>query len=165
MTEDAPRLPPERDTEEITDSTYGPLKVACEDDVRIRYGDRATIVRPGVVAGPYDPTDRFTWWVRRAARGGRVALPGRDDSPVQVVDSGDLARLVTSLLAADRPGTFNAVGPAEPTTLRGLIETCAAAAGRAVQVVRRRCCACPGSGRPQRRRPAPARQGVGGPRQ
>jgi len=51
MTEDAPRLPPERDTEEITDSTYGPLKVACEDDVRIRYGDRATIVRPGVVAG------------------------------------------------------------------------------------------------------------------
>ena len=56
------------------------LKVACEDDVLAHFGDRATIVRPGVVAGPYDPTDRFTWWVRRAARGGRVALPGGPSS-------------------------------------------------------------------------------------
>ncbi len=135
MTEDAPRLPPERDTEEITDDTYGPLKVACEDDVRTRYGGQATVVRPGIVAGPHDPTDRFTWWVRRAARGGRVALPGRPDQPVQVVDSRDLARLVTSLLSADRPGTYNAVGPADPTTLAGLVEVCAAAAGTSVEVV------------------------------
>ncbi len=135
MTEDSPRLAPERGTEEITADTYGPLKVACEDDVLARYGDRATIVRPGIVAGPYDPTDRFTWWVRRAARGGRVALPGRPDQPVQVVDAGDLAALVTTLLADDRPGTFNAVGPAEPTTLAQLVQTCAAAAGTEVEVV------------------------------
>jgi 2'-hydroxyisoflavone reductase len=135
MSEDAARLAPERDTEEITDDTYGPLKVACEDDVLTRYGARATIVRPGVVAGPYDPTDRFTWWVRRSARGGRVALPGRPDQPVQVVDSGDLARLVTRLLADDGPGIYNAVGPAEPTTLAGLIHACASAAGTDVDVV------------------------------
>jgi 2'-hydroxyisoflavone reductase len=73
--EDAPRRPPVRGTEELDDDTYGPLKVACEDDVVDRYGSRATIVRPGKVAGPHDPSDMFTYWVRRAARGGRVALP------------------------------------------------------------------------------------------
>lgn len=133
--EDARRLAPERGTEEVTDDSYGPLKVACEDDVLARFGARGTIVRPGVVAGPHDPTDRFTRWVRRASRGGRVALPGRPEQPVQVVDSGDLACLVTALLADDRPGVFNAVGPAEPTTMAGLIEAAARAAGTEVEVV------------------------------
>lgn len=135
ITEDAPRLPPERSTEEIMMDTYGPLKVAAEDDVVARYASRATIVRPGVVAGPYDPSDRFTWWVRRAARGGRVALPGRADQPVQVIDSRDLAQLVIRLIRDDRPGAYNAVGPAEPVTFAGLIEACAAAAGTEVEVV------------------------------
>jgi 2'-hydroxyisoflavone reductase len=133
--EDAPRLPAERDTEQIGADTYGPLKVACEDDLLARFGQRATIVRPGVVAGPYDNQDLFTYWVRRASRGGRVALPGRPEQPVQVVDSRDLARLVVRLLADDRPGAFNAVGPAEPVTLAGLVETCAAAAGTHVEIV------------------------------
>ena len=133
--EDAPRLAPERGTEEHDGPAYGPLKVACEDDAQRLWGERATVVRPGVVAGPYDPTDRFTWWVRRAARGGRVALPGRPDQPTQVVDSGDLAHLVLQLLHDDRPGTWNAVGPAEPTTLAGLVQACARAAGTSVEVV------------------------------
>ena len=135
LTEDAPRLEPVRDTEEITFETYGPLKVACEDDLREQWGQAATIVRPGIVAGPHDPTDRFTYWVRRAAGGGRVALPARPDQPVQVVDSRDLARLVVALVAGDEAGTYNAVGPAEPVTLRELVLTCAAAAGTAVEVV------------------------------
>lgn len=135
MTEDTPRLRPERGTEQIDGDTYGPLKVACEDDVRSRFGDRATIVRPGVVAGPHDPTDRFTYWVRRAARGGRAALPGRPDQPVQVVDSRDLARLVVALVEQDRPGVFNAIGPADPVTLEQLVHACARAAGSHVDVV------------------------------
>jgi 2'-hydroxyisoflavone reductase len=135
MTEDVARLPPERGTEEITGETYGPLKVACEDDVLARYGKDATIVRPGIVAGPYDPTDRFTYWVRRTARGGPVALPGRPEQPVQVVDSRDLARLVTRLLVDDKDGIYNAVGPRDPVTLGALIEACAAAAGTKVEVV------------------------------
>jgi 2'-hydroxyisoflavone reductase len=135
MTEDAPRLPAERGTEEVTGDTYGPLKVACEDDVIARYGERATIVRPGVVAGPHDPTDRFTYWVRRAAAGGPLVLPGRPDQPVQVVDSRDLAVLVVRLLEQDRPGTCNAVGPAEQVTLAGLVHACASAAGTAVEPV------------------------------
>jgi len=135
MTEDAARLPPERRTEESTNDTYGPLKVACEDDVVARYGKDATIVRPGIVAGPYDPTDRFTYWVRRAAGGGAVAVPGRLDQPVQVVDSRDLARLVTRLLTDDLPGTYNAVGPRDAVTLGELVQACAAAAGTAVELV------------------------------
>jgi 2'-hydroxyisoflavone reductase len=75
MTEDSPRLPAYRESEEITGETYGRLKVACEEDVLGRFGDRATIVRPGIVAGPHDSSDRFTYWVRRATCGGRVALP------------------------------------------------------------------------------------------
>lgn len=137
-TEDTPRRPPNREadvTEELTDETYGPAKVACEDDVLARYGSRATIVRPGKVAGPHDPSDMFTYWVRRAARGGRVALPGDPQQPIQVIDSRDLAALVVRLLADDRPGAFTAVGPAEPVTLGGLIQTCARVAGTEVEIV------------------------------
>jgi len=121
--EQCPRLAPIRDTEEITGDTYGPLKVACEDDVTQRYGDRATIVRPGIVAGPHDPTDRFTYWARMAGRGGRVEWPGRPEQPMQVVDSGDLARLVVILLERDQPGVYNAVG--EPMPMPELIAACA----------------------------------------
>jgi 2'-hydroxyisoflavone reductase len=133
--EEAPRRPPVRHTEMLDEDTYGPAKVACEDDVLARYGSRATIVRPGKVAGPHDPQDGLTYWVRRAARGGRVALPGRPEQPVQVIDSRDLARLVMRLLVDARPGAFNAVGPAEPTSLAGLIETCARIAGTRVEIV------------------------------
>ncbi|MDT5028136.1 MAG: hypothetical protein QOE61_4562 [Micromonosporaceae bacterium] len=133
--EDTPRRPPVRDTEELDEDTYGPLKVACEDDVMARYGSRATIVRPGKVAGPHDTQDGLRYWVHRAARGGRVALPGRPEQPVQVIDSRDLARLVVRLLVDGRPGAFNAVGPAEPTTMAELIATCARVAGSQVEIV------------------------------
>jgi len=133
--EDTARRPPRRDTEHLDEDTYGPLKVACEDDIRRRYGERATIVRPGKVAGPHDPQAGLTYWVRRAARGGRVALPGRPEQPVQLIDSRDLARLVVRLIADARSGAFNAVGPAEPTTMEGLITTCARVSGTEVQIV------------------------------
>jgi nucleoside-diphosphate-sugar epimerase len=136
--EETPRRPPVRTVqrvEQLDNETYGPSKVACEDDVTARYGARATIVRPGKVAGPHDPSDMFTYWVRRAARGGRIALPADPDQPVQIIDSRDLARLTVQLLLDDRPGAFHAVGPAEPTTLGGLIETCAQAAGARIEIV------------------------------
>ncbi|MCA2214779.1 NAD-dependent epimerase/dehydratase family protein [Jidongwangia harbinensis] len=117
----------------LTDATYGPAKVACEDDILARYGDRATIVRPGKVAGPHDNQDGLTYWVRRAARGGPIAVPGRPDQPVQVVDARDLAILVVHLLLDNRPGAFTAVGPT--TSLGALIHLCATAAGTTVELV------------------------------
>jgi 2'-hydroxyisoflavone reductase len=135
-TEDCPRREPLRDTEVLDGDNYGRLKVACEDDVLARYGSRATIVRPGKVAGPHDWQDGLTYWVRRGARGGRVAVPADPAQPVQVIDSRDLARLVVQLVTDDRPGAFQAVGPAEPVTLGGLIQMCADVAGASVEVVR-----------------------------
>jgi 2'-hydroxyisoflavone reductase len=133
--EDVPRRALPRETEELDEDTYGPLKAACEDEVLRRYGSRATIVRLGKVAGPHDVQDGLTYWVRRAARGGAVVLPGSPAQPVQVVDSRDAARLVVRLLADDRAGAFHAVGPAEPTTMGALIATCAQVAGARVEVV------------------------------
>ena len=60
---------------------YGPLKVACEQEVERAFPGRALILRPGIVAGPYDPTNRFTWWVERLARGGEVLAPGHRARP------------------------------------------------------------------------------------
>jgi 2'-hydroxyisoflavone reductase len=127
------RRPAVRDTEELSEATYGPLKVACEDDVIARYGSRATIVRPGKVAGPYDNQNTFTYWTRRAARGGRVAVPGRLEQPVQIVDSRDLGAFVGRLIADDQPGEYTAVGP--QTSLGSLIQTCADVAGSTIELV------------------------------
>lgn len=134
VTEQTPRLAPFRDSEGVNGETYGPLKVACEDDVLSLHGDQSTIVRPGIVAGPYDPTERFTYWVRRAAKGGRVAVP-RPEQPVQVIDSTDLARLVTMLLEQDQGGVYNAVGPWPALTLGELAQVCADAAGSTIEIV------------------------------
>jgi 2'-hydroxyisoflavone reductase len=136
--EDTPRRAPVRDvaaTEDLTDATYGPSKVACEDDVTARYGDRAVIVRPGKVAGPHDNQRGLTYYVRRAARGGRLALPGDPDQPVQLIDSRDLAALVVRLIEDGRAGAFHAVGPEPPVTLGGLIQACARAAGTETEIV------------------------------
>jgi 2'-hydroxyisoflavone reductase len=117
----------------LTDATYGPSKVACEQRVTERFGRRATIVRPCKVAGPRDNQDGLTHWVRAAARGGRVEVPGDPAQPVQLVDVRDVAALVVRLLADDRGGAFTAAGPG--TDLAGLIATCAEAAGTTVEVV------------------------------
>src|SRR5205085_1132315 len=71
-------------------SMYGALKAACETEVERAFGDRALLVRPGLIVGPGDRTDRFTWWPARIAKGGRVAAPGRPARPVQFIDVRDL---------------------------------------------------------------------------
>jgi 2'-hydroxyisoflavone reductase len=121
--------------EEVTAETYGPLKVLCEEEVMRAFPDASTIVRPGIVAGPHDPTDRFTWWVRRAARGGEMLVPDRPDQPVQVVHARDQADFVVAATAAGTTGVFNSVGPSAPLTLRELLDACASAAGTSVEPV------------------------------
>ena len=117
------------DTEQVTGATYGGLKVACERVVREAWGDAATIVRPGLVAGPNDPTDRFGYWVRRLAAGGEVLAPAPAVAPVQVIDVRDLAVWMRRLLDATIPGPVHAVGPALPLRLGELLETCRRVSG------------------------------------
>lgn len=113
----------------MTPENYGPLKAACEAVVRDAFGDRAIIVRPGLIVGPHDPTDRFTWWPARVARGGRVAAPGRPARKVQFIDVRDLAEWMIALLEDDARGTFNGTGPARPVTMLQFLERCRAVAG------------------------------------
>ena len=108
---------------------YGALKAACEAVVRGAFGDRALIVRPGLIVGPHDPTDRFTWWPVRVARGGRVLAPGRPSRPVQIIDVRDLAEWTVRLLERGVAGPFNATGPREPLPMAALLETCRSVAG------------------------------------
>jgi 2'-hydroxyisoflavone reductase len=102
------------DVTEVTDTTYGPLKVACERAATEAYGDRLAIVRPTYVLGPHDPTGRFPWWVRRMARGGQVLAPGSPDDPAQIIDVRDLADFQLGLATGQVTGVFNAVRPTMP---------------------------------------------------
>lgn len=115
--------------EEITGETYGGLKAACEREVARAFGEQALVVRPGLIVGPHDSTDRFPYWPRRLARGGEVLAPGRREQPVQVIDGRDLAEWLLAMLEQDRGGTYNAAGPAAPVTLGTLLEQLALAVG------------------------------------
>jgi 2'-hydroxyisoflavone reductase len=133
--EDSPVVePPFPDTEEVTDETYGPLKVACERQVQAVFGDRACVIRPGFIVGPHDPTDRFTSWVRRGAAGGEMLAPAPAGYGLQWVDARDLAAFVLSLAEASTSGVFGVVDRAPTMTLGELIEASAAAAGVETQV-------------------------------
>jgi len=119
--------PPFPDTEEIREETYGPLKVASERQVRSAFRDRALIVRPGIIVGPHDPTDRFTYWVRRVAAGGEVLTPAPPDYPVQWIDARDLAAFLLSLCERGVGGTYSVVRP--PIPIEELMTACRDASG------------------------------------
>jgi len=119
-------------TEEVGGETYGPLKALCEAVVQESFPGRALVIRPGLIVGPFDPTDRFTYWPWRYARGGAVLAPGPPDRPVQFVDARDLAAWTVRLAAAGAGGVFNATGPqGEPPdglyTAGALLDACRAA--------------------------------------
>jgi len=128
FTEDAPLAElDDPDTEEITDQTYGGLKVLCEHRAAELYGAaNTTIVRPTYVIGPHDLSYRFTWWVERIARGGNVLAPGDPADPIQVIDARDMASWIVGLAAGRVTGTFHAVSPPPPYGFGDLLEAIAA---------------------------------------
>jgi 2'-hydroxyisoflavone reductase len=112
VSETHPRLPPAGEhVTEVNGETYGALKVACEDIVAQVYGERATLLRPQVIAGPHDPSGRYTYWVQRAERGGEMLAPGDGSDHLQVIDVRDLARFVCTVIERDLGGAFNLAGP------------------------------------------------------
>jgi len=109
--------------EEITGESYGPLKALCEKAVRDVFGEnRALIIRPGLIVGPNDPTDRFTYWPVRVARGGDVLAPEKPDAPVQIVDVRDLSDFIIKLIEENASGIYNATGPDYDLTMGALLD-------------------------------------------
>jgi 2'-hydroxyisoflavone reductase len=101
---------------------YGPFKRRSENVVRAVFGDeRALIVRPGLIVGPYDPTDRFTYWVERGAAGGDMLAPGAPNDRVQFIDVRDLAHFMVRLLEDERRGTYDVTSVPETTAMGDVI--------------------------------------------
>ncbi len=105
-------------------SNYGAIKVASEDAVREAIGERAFVVRPGLITGPDDGSDRFGYWPGRFSRGGRAIVPDSPDQPVQHIDVRDLATWIVDAAEQGLTGTYDAIGPARPMgeTLREIAE-------------------------------------------
>jgi 2'-hydroxyisoflavone reductase len=124
----------DRDTEDV-ERHYGALKAACESVVEEVYGERSVRVRAGLIVGPHDPTDRFTYWPRRIARGGDVLAPGDPAAPVQLIDARDLGAWLVELALAGPGGVFDGTGPAERLTLGELLERIRDAIGSEARLV------------------------------
>jgi 2'-hydroxyisoflavone reductase len=100
---------------------YGPLKAVSEQEGAKQFPGMVTIVRPGLIVGPGDETDRFTYWPVRLSRGGDVLAPGNGADPVQFIDVRDLAEWTIRMTESRTFGTFNATGPEHPMQMREML--------------------------------------------
>jgi 2'-hydroxyisoflavone reductase len=112
-------------TEAVTEN-YGGLKALCEQAADELLPGRVLNVRAGLIVGPHDPTNRFTYWPERVARGGEVLAPGRPEARVQFIHARDIAEWALQMAARGGAGTFNSTGPEPPTTMGRVLETCVA---------------------------------------
>jgi len=102
--------------------TYGPLKALSEKEAEKWFPGKALIVRPGLIVGPRDETDRFTYWPVRIDRGGAVLAPGNPSDPVQFIDARDLAEWTIRMVENGETGVYNATGPAKPLGIGGMLD-------------------------------------------
>ncbi len=112
--------------EDVTGETYGGLKVLCERTAEEEMPGRVLNVRPGLISGPHDPTDRFTYWPRRVSAGGEVLAPDHPGRRVQFIDVRDLAAWIVGMSAEQQPGTYNATGPDYDLRMGRLLQECEA---------------------------------------
>jgi 2'-hydroxyisoflavone reductase len=122
----------------LSNETYGPLKAACEKAALAAYGDRCSVLRPGLIVGPGDPTDRWTYWPVRIAHGGRVLVPGPKEprkALTTFVDVRDCAEFSVRCMADGHGGTFNVTGPAGPLTFDEMLAGCKAVVSDPVEFV------------------------------
>ncbi|HVD44468.1 MAG TPA: NAD-dependent epimerase/dehydratase family protein, partial [Rubrobacter sp.] len=120
---------------EVTGETYGGLKALCERAAEEMMPGRVLNVRPGLISGPHDPTDRFTYWPRRIAAGGEVLAPDHRERKVQYIDVRDLAAWIVRMSAEHRTGTYNATGPDYELEMGRLLEKCEAVGGAGAEPV------------------------------
>ncbi|HEY0755450.1 MAG TPA: NAD-dependent epimerase/dehydratase family protein [Ktedonobacteraceae bacterium] len=103
---------------------YGGLKALCEQATAEALPGRTLTIRPGLIVGPYDYSDRFTYWVARIARGGEILVPGRPEHTMQLIDVRDLAAWTIRMVEAGQMGTYNATGPTQPLTMAEVLTAC-----------------------------------------
>ncbi|MBX0327233.1 hypothetical protein K2Z83_06005 [Oscillochloris sp. ZM17-4] len=115
--------------EQVTGESYGPLKALCERAAEAAMPGRTLNIRPGLIVGPHDPSDRFTYWPARVARGGRYLAPERPGYLVQIIDVRDLAAWTIRMVEAGATGVYNATGPEQPLALGDILNTCREIAG------------------------------------
>jgi len=101
---------------------YGPLKALSEKEVEKWFPGKSLIIRPGLIVGPGDETDRFTYWPVRIERGGEVLAPGNQSDPVQFIDARDLDEWTIRMAEEGATGIYNATGPAARLTIKGMLD-------------------------------------------
>ena len=121
--------------EVVNGRTFGALKALAEDAARDAFPDSHLVLRPTYIVGPGDPTDRYTYWPVRLARGGEVLVSGSPEDPMQHVDVRDLAAFMIKAVEDDLTGTMNVVGPREPLTMGSLLERTRNAIGSDAELV------------------------------
>ncbi|MCC7117961.1 MAG: NAD-dependent epimerase/dehydratase family protein [Anaerolineales bacterium] len=121
---DALAVIPEEAARDNTPETYGPRKTLCEQAVQNVFGIRSLIIRPGLIVGPHDGTDRFTYWVSRVARGGLVLAPDSPSVLTQIIDARDLSKFIVEMIEQNVSGVFNATGPEYELSFGRLLDTC-----------------------------------------
>lgn len=131
LDERSPVLAVDDEANEDVAAHYGALKALCERAAEAAMPGRVLNVRAGLLVGPFDPSGRFTYWVRRVPRGGEVLAPGSPDRAVQFVDARDVAEWIVAMAESRGAGTFNATGPASPTTMGDVLDACRDPAGDA----------------------------------
>jgi 2'-hydroxyisoflavone reductase len=102
--------------------TYGSLKALSEKEAEKWFPGKALIIRPGLIVGPRDETDRFSYWPVRIDRGGEVLAPGDPKDPVQFIDARDLAEWTIRMVENRESGIYNATGPAKPLGVGGMLD-------------------------------------------
>ena len=110
-------------TEDVTGQTYGGLKAKCEEEATTNFPGGVLIIRPGLIVGPHDPTDRFTYWPWKIAHGGQILTPKSPDWCTQFIDARDLAGWIIRMIENQVTGIFNAVGPEQPLRFGDLLQT------------------------------------------
>ncbi|GCE29192.1 hypothetical protein KDA_46760 [Dictyobacter alpinus] len=120
-------------SEDTTPETYGARKALCEQYAEQALPNRVLVIRPGLIVGPHDPTDRFTYWPHRIAQGGQVLAPGDPEQPVQFIDVRDLAAWSIAMVEARQIGVYNAKGPDGPLPIRQFLERCREVSDREAQ--------------------------------
>ncbi len=115
---------------DVSGDTYGPLKARCERAAEDAMPGRTTIVRPGLIVGPLDPSNRFRYWPWRAHRAGTILAPGPEHARQQFIDVRDLAEFIVKTIDDGHAGTFNVVGPAGPMTMEEMLYGCLSVTNR-----------------------------------